>query len=168
MAIILRRNGGRGGLAPFYRTGAFLDEIDRMRRDFWSDWGPSVAEADLMPQTDIYEENGELVVKAELPGIKKDDIEVTLDEDVLTIKAEKKEEVAEDATRHTSERRYGKYVRSVQLPYKVDGGKIEANLADGVLQLNLPRAEETKAKRIDIREEAPKLETDEKKSEAAE
>jgi HSP20 family protein len=87
----------------------------------------------------------------------------TLEGDRLTIKAEKKEEVKEDATHHTRERYYGQYFRSLTLPYPVKEDEISATFEKGVLELRLPKGEEVKPKRIEIkaptsRAEHPKLE----------
>jgi len=138
---------------------SLLDDIDQMARDFWSSWQPGFFGTTLVPHTDIYEEKGQLVVKTELPGITEKDLEVTLEGDVLTIKAEKKEEVTEDATHHTRERYYGKYVRSMSLPTHVNGDKISATFDNGVLELKIPKAEEVKAKRIEIKAQLPQGET---------
>ena len=94
-------------------------------------------------------------MKTELPGIGKEDLDITLEGDRLTIKAEKKEEVNEDATYHTRERYYGQYFRSVTLPYPVKGNKIDATFENGVLELRLPKAEEAKARRIEIKARLP-------------
>jgi HSP20 family protein len=112
-----------------------------------------------VPHTDIYEEKDELVMKTELPGIDKKDVDVSLEGDRLTIKAEKKEEVKEDATHHTRERYYGQYYRSVTLPYPVKEGEISATFDKGVLELRLPRAEEVKPKKIEIKGHLPEIET---------
>jgi HSP20 family protein len=113
----------------------------------------------LVPQTDMYEENGQLIIKTELPGVTKKDMDITLEGDRLTIKAEKKEEVVKDATHHTSERFHGQYYRSVMLPYHVKEEEISASLKDGVLELRLPKAEEVKAKKIEIKAQLPQGET---------
>jgi HSP20 family protein len=82
-------------------------------------------------------------------------MEVTVESDTLTIRAEKKEEVAEDATHHTRERYYGKYVRSMSLPSHVNGDKVSATFDNGVLELRIPKAEEVKAKRIEVKAQLP-------------
>jgi len=159
MNIVLRRDGGERALVPFYRPLSLLDEMDRFSREMWDAWRPFTLEHSLVPHTDIYEEKGQLVMKTELPGIDKKDLDVTLEGDRLTIKAEKKEEVKEDATHHTSERYYGQYFRSVTLPYPVKEGEISATFDNGVLELRLPKAEEVKAKKIEIKAELPQGET---------
>ena len=109
----------------------------------------------MVPHTDLYEDRDQLVVKTELPGVNEKDLEVTLEGDVLTIKAEKKEEVTEDATHHTKERYYGKYIRSMPLPSHVNGDEISATFDNGVLELRIPKAEELKAKRIEVKAQLP-------------
>ena len=157
MNITLYRNPTRAltAWAPFYRPISLLDDIDQMARDLWSSWQPGFFGTTLVPHTDIYEEKGQLVVKTELPGITEKDLEVTLEGDVLIIKAEKKEEVTEDTTHHTRERYYGKYVRSMSLPTHVNGDEISATFDNGVLELKIPKAEEVKAKRIEIKAQLP-------------
>jgi len=103
----------------------------------------------------MYEEKDGLVIKTELPGIGEKDLEVTLEGDILTIKAEKKEEATEDVTHHTRERYYGRYFRSMSLPYHVDADKISATFENGVLALRLPKAEQTEAKRIEVKAQLP-------------
>ena len=159
MNIVLRRDGGERAIVPFYRPLSLLDEMDRFSREMWDAWRPFTLKHSLVPHTDIYEEKGQLVMKTELPGIDKKDLDVTLEGDRLTIKAEKKEEVKEDATHHTHERYYGQYFRSVTLPYPVKEGEISATFDNGVLELRLPKAEEVKAKKIEIKAELPQGET---------
>ena len=158
MAIILRRNGGERALAPFYRPWGLLNEMDTLARDIWDAWRPFRFDHSIVPHTDIYEEKDQLVMKIELPGIDQKDLDITLEGDRLTIKAEKKEEVEEDATHHTRERYYGEYFRSVTLPYPVMEDKVSATFDNGVLELRLPKAEEVQAKKIEIRGQLPKPE----------
>ena len=159
MNIVLRRDGGERALFPFYRPLSLLDEMDRFSREMWDAWRPFNLEHSLVPHTDIYEEKDQLVMKTELPGIDKKDLDISLEGDRLTIKAEKKEEVKEDATHHTRERYYGQYFRSVTLPYPIKEGEISATFDNGVLELRLPKAEEVKAKKIEIKAELPQGET---------
>ena len=159
MNIILRRNGGERALVPFYRPWGLLNEMDTLTRDIWDAWRPFRFDHSMVPHTDIYEEKDQLVMKIELPGIDQKDLDITLEGDRLTIKAEKKEEVKEDATQHTRERYYGEYYRSVTLPYPVKEDKVSATFDNGVLELRLPKAEEVKAKKIEIRAQLPKPES---------
>ena len=159
MNIVLRRDGGERALVPFYHPLSLIDEMDRFAREMWDTWRPFTLEYSMVPHTDIYEEKDQLVMKTELPGIDKKELDVTLEGGRLTIKAEKKEEVKEDATHNTRERYYGQYFSSVTLPYPVKEGEISATFDNGVLELRLPKAEEVKAKKIEIKAELPQGET---------
>ncbi|MCC2641170.1 MAG: Heat shock protein Hsp20 family [Nitrospira sp.] len=96
-----------------------------------------VTVADWMPAVDISETAIEYAIKAELPEVKKED--VTVENDVLTIQGERKQEKEQSGkTYHRIERPYGRFVRSFTLPNTVDGGKVRAEYADGMLTLHLP------------------------------
>ena len=102
-----------------------------------------------MPSMEIVEKNGALIVTAELPGIAPENVDITVEDDVLTISGEKNEETKEDdkdAQFYLCERRYGSFRRSFTLPKAVDADKITATFAKGVLTITLPRSEKVKAK----------------------
>ena len=155
MSIILRSDGGQRTLVPFFGESRLLDEIDALTRDMWDSWMPFTSGGNMVPQTDIYEDKGELVVKMELPGISNEDLDVTLESDRLTIKAEKKEEAVKDATHNTQERYYGQYFRSITLPYAVKTDEVSATMENGVLEIRLPKAVEVEAKKIEIKVQLP-------------
>lgn len=100
---------------------------------------------------DVVEEKEQYVLKADLPGINKEDIKVSLENGILTIEGERKSE-AEDKDKqvHRIERSYGRFVRSLNLGTRIDDSKIRASYKDGVLQLNVPKAEAAKPKSIDV------------------
>ncbi|MCM8765955.1 MAG: Hsp20/alpha crystallin family protein [Candidatus Omnitrophica bacterium] len=100
---------------------------------------------------DIYETKDAVVVKADLPGMKKNEINVSIHGDVLTISGEKKkEEEVKDKHLHRIERFYGTFQRSINLPSYVDTSKIKASYKEGVLEISLPKTEEAKAKEIKV------------------
>jgi HSP20 family protein len=106
----------------------------------------------LAPRLDVTEEKGKLVVKGEFPGVKKEDIDITLEGDTLKLVAEKKEEtVSEEATHHYKERRFGRYSRTMRLPIAVDGDKVTATYDDGLLTLRLPKAVEAEQKETKVK-----------------
>ncbi len=112
-------------------------------------WWPGLreAEGELAPSIDIYEEGDEIVVKAELPGMKKEDIEVNLTEDSITISGEKKkEEKVERKGYHRHERSYGSFARSFSLPSEVRTDDAKGEFKDGVLEIRIPKTEEAKKK----------------------
>lgn len=104
-------------------------------------------ETEFMPNVDISETDKQLIVKAELPGIAREDIDISLDEGYLIIKGEKKQEKEESGKHfHRVERAYGSFHRSLRLPTVVEKDKIEATFKDGVLTVVLPKSEEAKKK----------------------
>lgn len=108
--------------------------------------------ADWMPVVDISETDGEYLIKAELPEVKKEDVKVTVEDGVLTIQGERRQEKEEKGKRyHRVERSYGSFVRSFTLPESVDEGGVKAEYKDGVLNLHLPKSEKVKPKAIDVK-----------------
>lgn len=104
-----------------------------------------------LPPVDVIEEGDNLIFRAELPGVQRDDIEVKVDSGTLTIRGEKRQEKESGAESvHRIERLYGTFHRSFTLPTTVDTEKIQARFKDGVLELVLPKADEAKPRRIAI------------------
>jgi len=104
------------------------------------------------PAVDITEHDNAFTVKVELPGVSRDDVRITIQDNILTIRGEKKQEKETKGTNvHRTERSYGVFQRSFSLPYSVSADAIEAKYADGVLTINLPKAEEAKRKEIEVR-----------------
>jgi HSP20 family protein len=103
------------------------------------------------PAVDVFEDKDSLLVKAELPGLKKEDIEISLHDGFLTLAGERKqEEQHEGAAVYRSERQVGRFQRSISLPCSVEADKIKATYNEGVLTVALPKAEEAKPKQIPI------------------
>ncbi len=103
------------------------------------------------PTIDVVDEKDHLLVKADLPGLNKDDIRVSIEDGVLSIQGEKKEETEEKKKGYLrAERFYGSFFRSVSLPSAVDDTKVKASYKDGVLELTLPKKEEAKPKQIKV------------------
>ena len=110
---------------------------------FFGNWTPPV---------DIQETEKEYVVKADLPDVKKEDVKVELDGDMLTVEGERKQEKEEKTKRfHRTERAYGKFVRRFSLPTHVDSNNVKADFKDGVLNVHLPKTEAAKPKAIDVK-----------------
>jgi HSP20 family protein len=108
-----------------------------------------------MPAVDIYEtEDGhEYVIKAELPEMRREDINITFENGVLTLRGERRAEFDESKdTYHRMERQYGSFTRSFTLPATVDAGKISAAYKDGVLTIRVPQREEARPKTIEVQE----------------
>ncbi len=100
---------------------------------------------------DVAETEAAYLVKATVPGINPDDVEITLEDDVLSLKGElQRDEEVEEAKYHVRERRFGAFSRSIRFPMAVNGDAVEATYSNGVLSLNIPKAETVKPKRITI------------------
>jgi HSP20 family protein len=140
-----------GTAAPF-RT--LRSEMDRLFDDFFS-FTPARREgaaAVWAPAVDIREDAGNYIVEAELPGMKKEEIAVELEHNVLSIKGERKfERKQESENYHFVERSYGTFYRSFSLPKNVDGERISAEYKDGVLHVAIPKKEEVKPKKVEIK-----------------
>ncbi len=138
-------------MTAIVRVDPILKELDRVFGDVWGTWQPVMA-GGLGGELDVHRTEDELVIRADLPGVGQDDVHITLEDGTLAIEAEKKEEKAEDGkTWYVRERRFGKYSRLVELPFRVEAGRISATLDKGVLEVRLPKAEEAKPKKIEIK-----------------
>ena len=129
-------------------------EINRMFDDFFrSDRDESSLIASTWrPAVDITEEDDAYVAKVELPGVNKDDVKITMQDNVLTIRGEKKEEKkGKEGNAQRVERYYGSFQRSFSLPTSVKSDRIEADYKDGILTINMPKAEEAKPKQIEVK-----------------
>ncbi len=115
-------------------------------------WGDEMFKGAFAPAVDMYQEGDNVVVKMEVPGIKAEDVDVSVENDVLTVTAEKKEEkeVKKEDYYH-KEIREGSFSRSVILPMKVKGDEAKAEVEDGVLKVVLPKADELKPKKIAVK-----------------
>jgi HSP20 family protein len=134
-------------------------DVDRLFEDFFGGLsrtaataqGASQRSAFWAPPVDVSENEDQFLVRAELPGIKQEDIDIELENNVLTIKGERKfERKDEKENYHFVERSYGSFFRSFTLPRNVDPNGISANFADGVLTIGIPKAEEAKPRKVQI------------------
>jgi len=131
-------------------------ELERIRREFdrlLEDVMPTATEREeiLAPPVDVYETDSEVVLKAELPGVKKEDIEVTIKENSVHLKAERKEEKEEKTENvHRIERFYGRIERIVPLPAEVKPEEAKAEYRDGVLEIRIPKVKVTREAKVTI------------------
>ncbi len=138
--------------SPFSELFDLRKEIDSLFDDrFFGKMLQPYYESNWTPSMDISETDKEFLVTVELPGMKKEDINLSIDNNVLTIEGERKSEKEEKGkTFHRIERSYGKFYRSVTLPKKVDEENIKASFKDGLLNITLPKVEKEKVKNIEI------------------
>lgn len=138
---------------PFRELNSLQREMNRMFDTFFRDVDDEVSgEPAWYPSLDVKETADRVEVSAELPGMRKEDIKVSIRDNVLHLTGEKKrEEEEKDANFHRVERVYGMFSRAVTLPAHVEVDKVEAYFKDGVLRLILPKAEQEKPKQIEIK-----------------
>jgi len=142
-------------LDPWKDFGSLQERINRMFDDtirtLYPTDGEELEKGTWAPAVDIYETNDSFVVSADLPGLNKDEIQIDLKDNTLTLKGEKKfeEKVSKDNYIRI-ERAYGSFVRSFTLPQNVDPEKIKAKYKEGVLEITIPKKEEAKPKQIKV------------------
>lgn len=103
------------------------------------------------PDTEVIETEDAIHVVMEMPGVRLDNLDIGLEDNVLTVRATKQFEPVQNARYHLSERRYGTYSRSFVLPRQVDADRIDASFADGVLRILVPKSEQARRRRIEVR-----------------
>jgi HSP20 family protein len=146
MAIVRR--------SPLRDMDIFQNRLRRMFDDFTPEW-PAFREPSAMsqwaPSVDVYETQNDIVVKAELPGVESKDVDVSFENNILTIRGERQmdEEVKED-NYHRVECNYGSFTRSFSLPTTVDENKVKAEFKNGILKITLPKREQAKRKQITV------------------
>jgi HSP20 family protein len=133
------------------RLASMRDEMDRVfDSTFGSNFRPLGTLSGWTPPVDVYQDKDQFTVVAELPGLKKEEIEISLNGDTLTISGERKPQEKEGGPGFRRERFFGKFQRSLTLPSLIDGEKVKATYKDGVLEVVLPKAEEAKPKQIEV------------------
>ena len=149
---------------PFSELARVERDMERMFEDFWTrpwfglGWPRRFRALEDVgtrtPAIEIYEEKDDVVVKAELPGMKREDLELNISDNLLTIKGEKKkEEEVKEKGYYYSERSYGGFTRTVEIPKDVQTDKVRASFKDGVLEIRIPKTEEAKRKEVKIKVE---------------
>lgn len=130
---------------------ALQDDMNRLVGDVWRGSRRTTEPMVWLPPVDVEETKDEVVVKAELPGLSREDIKIQAHGDTLTITGERRQDAeTKDKTVHMVERVYGKFQRMMTLPAEVEGGRATATYDQGVLTIRLPKAEHAKPKEISI------------------
>jgi HSP20 family protein len=140
------------------RRGDIFSDLTRMQQEmnhffdeFFGERRSEMMEGNWLPTVDVSETDGEVVVRAELPGMTQNDVELNLQDNVLTLKGEKKQEKkSEKENYHRIERSYGSFSRSFTLPTGVRQEDVKATFKDGVLEITMPKSEEAKPRKISI------------------
>lgn len=137
---------------PYGEIGRLRRDIDDLWRRFFGETGGETSLAEWMPSVDVSEEDDNILVKADLPGLEAKDIDINVSGDQLTIKGEKKtEEEKKEANYYSKERFFGTFHRAIRLPAEVDADKVDATFKNGVLDISLPKSDASKRKRIEVK-----------------
>ncbi len=127
---------------------ALCDDMNRMLDNFWDESSIGMG---WTPDIDIIETDNEIIVKAEIPGVDPKDIDISITDDTLTIKGEKKEEKVDKGKSYQRvERSYGSFTRTIDLPSHVKTDKVKAKGHQGILEITLPKTEKTRTKKIPV------------------
>ena len=137
-----------------YPTTRYAEPFDQLFDTFFGNAGRTAQGNTLMraPETDVIETEREIRVVTEMPGLKRENIDIDVENNVLTIRGEKPEErtEGEQGRWHLAERRYGTFTRSFVLPRDVDADNIQAGFQDGVLTIRIPKSERARRRRIEV------------------
>lgn len=144
---LIRRPVMRGSLfSPITREG----RGDTLLDHFWPEWAEDV-ENEWIPRMDFSEKDGNYYVTAELPGLDKEDIELSVEGEYLTVSGKKEEkEEKEEGNYYLKETRAGSFKRTFKLPGKIDENKVDATYKDGVLTVKIPSEEDSEARKIEV------------------
>jgi len=144
--LMKRNNNKEYGLDSFRRN------IDKVFDDFFFLTPTSLFKNDWEPTIDVEEDDKSIHVKAEIPGIEEKDLDVKIEDNVLTLSGEKKEERKEEKKNYIfSERKFGSFSRSISLPEGIKTDKINATFKKGILNIDIPKDETKEAKKIEIK-----------------
>ncbi len=138
---------------PFKELSDFQHRLSSLFHERWNGGGlgEAIDETDWSPAVDISEDDSAYHISADLPEVKKDEVKVSVENDMLTITGERKRETEQKKKKfHRVERSYGKYVRSFRIPENGDASGIQAKFHDGVLNITLPKTETPKTKGVDV------------------
>jgi HSP20 family protein len=157
-SLIPSGNGGTRTISAANPFGFLHREIDRLFDDFTRGLdGSGQGQVNLVPSIDVSETDKAIAITAEMPGLERKDVEISVEDDVLTIRGEKKVESEQDDKNknyHLSERSYGVFYRVLQLPPGVDPSKIEASVSNGVLKITIPKPARSEPKKIEVKDAA--------------
>jgi HSP20 family protein len=134
------------------RFGLFRREVDQLFSDlFGNGWNGDREAPASFPALNIWEDGQNLYAEAEMPGIKIEQIEISVTGDQLTLRGERKSEEKAGITCHRRERDFGAFTRVMRLPAPIDASRVEASLKNGVLTITLPKSEQARPRRIEVK-----------------
>src|SRR6202162_3481998 len=141
-------------IPPSFGLFGLHREIDRLFNEFAQGIGTNGGQANIIPNIEISETDKAIEVSAEMPGLERKDVEISIEDDTLTIRGEKTvEESQKDKNVQLSERSYGVFLRVLQLPSGIDPSSVQATMSNGVLKIVIPKPAKSEPKKIEVKEE---------------
>ena len=157
LTSLVPSRGSNALMRPDFGLFGLHREIDRLFSDLAQGVG---TQANIAPNIEISETDKAIEISAEMPGLERKDVEISIEDDTLTIRGEKKvEEDNKDKNVQHSERSYGVFLRVLQLPPGIDPSSVQATMSNGVLKITIPKPAKPEPKKIEVKEEPPKQET---------
>ena len=162
-SLVPSRESSNALTPPGFGMFGLHREIDRLFSEFAQGAGPAGIQ-NLIPSIDISETDNAIEISAEMPGLERNDVDISIEDDTLTIRGEKRvEEGQKDKNVQHSERTYGVFLRVLQLPPGIDPSTVQATMSNGVLKITIPKPAKPEPKKIEDKEEPPKQENKDNK-----
>jgi HSP20 family protein len=159
-SLVPSREPSNALMRPDFGLFGLHREIDRLFNELVQGVGPNGGQSNIVPNIEISETDKAIEISAEMPGLERKDVEISIEDDALTIRGEKRvEEDQKDKNVQHSERTYGVFLRVLQLPPGIDPSSVQATMSNGVLKITIPKPAKPEPKKIEVKEEPPKQET---------
>src|ERR1700681_52083 len=149
-SLVPSREGG-ALMRPDFGLFGLHREIDRLFSQLAQGMGPNGAQ-NLIPNIEISETDKAIEISAEMPGLERKDVEISIEDDTLTIRGEKRVEEKDDKNVQHSERSYGVFLRVLQLPAGIDPSSVQATMSNGVLKIAIPKPAKPEPKKIEVKD----------------
>ena len=152
-SLVPSRESGALTMRPSFPLFGLHREIDRLFSEFAQGLGPESGQANIIPSIEISETDNAVEITAEMPGLERNDVDISIDDDTLTIRGEKRvEERGGDRNVQLSERSYGVFLRMLQLPPGIDPSSVQATMSNGILRIMIPKPAKPEPKKIEVKE----------------
>jgi HSP20 family protein len=152
-SLVPSRESGALTMRPSFPLFGLHREIDRLFSEFAQGIGPEGGQANIIPNIEVSETDNVIEITAEMPGLERNDIDISIEDDTLTIRGEKRvEERQEERNVQLSERTYGVFLRVLQLPPGIDPSNVQATMSNGILRIVIPKPAKPEAKKIEVKE----------------
>jgi HSP20 family protein len=156
LTSLVPSRGSNALMRPDFGLFGLHREIDRLFSDLAQGVAGNGAQANIVPNIEISETDKAIEISAEMPGLERKDVEISIEDDTLTIRGEKRVEEKDDKNVQHSERSYGVFLRVLQLPAGIDPSSVQATMSNGVLKIAIPKPAKPEPKKIEVKDAEPK------------